>query len=462
MKQDTTISISEYNLPDTADLERQVIADAINSPEVVGEMMRYITEEAFTGSNRPRLWHTIADLYTQGETIDFVTLHAREGAAFIEEIIGKEVQGAMSRGAMNHALLLRDAVARRRAYYVGIRMLEASTKRENGEADLCALADSLGREIGGTAGAVSEVPISAVMDEIDRGMKERRELAKQGKLYRVPTGFVALNWNTYKGWGPGQLVILAARPSVGKTAIMLQMARSAAAAGFPVNIFSLEMTEEELGQRMVFSTGEVLPKDVASGLVEQARFDAAAGRFRPLPLYINDHSRSLEEIVARMTINARSGKCRVAFIDYLGLMDIATGYRENLNQAIGKMTGELKATAKRLKIPVILLCQLNRDAARADRAPELYDLRDSGAIEQDADIVLMLEQEQAVEPSTGLRDINIWIRKNRQYKKDICIRVRPNKTYSQFEEIGVAETDNIEKPADADLNDDEDNEPNLL
>ena len=76
--------------------------------------------------------------------------------------------------------------------------------------------------------------------------------------------------------------------------------------------------------------------------------------------------------------------------------------------------------------------------AKGDRAPELYDLRDSGAIEQDADIVLMLENEKAIEPATGLHDINIWLRKNRQYKKDLCIRVRPNKTYSNFTEVEVS------------------------
>ena len=86
---------------------------------------------------------------------------------------------------------------------------------------------------------------------------------------------------------------------------------------------------------------------------------------------------------------------------------------------------------------VFLLCQLNREAAKGDRAPELYDLRDSGSIEQDADVVMMLENEEAQNPDTGLHDINIWLRKNRQYKRDICIRVSPNSTYSDFTEVGV-------------------------
>ena len=446
-------SIQEYQLPETAGLERQVLADATTSPEAVGEMMRFITAEAFTGDKRPAIWNTITDLYYHGESIDLVTLHAREGSAFIDEVVASGVQGSLQRGAVNHAILLRDAVARRRAYFAAVQLLDASTKRENTEADLCAMADTISREVAGMGGNVSEHTLASVMDSIDAGMKERRELAEQGKLYRVPTGFEVLDWNTYKGWGPGQLIILAARPSVGKTAIMLQMAKAAAAAGFPVNIFSLEMTEEELGQRMIFSTGKVRPADVASGRVEPSDFKEAANPLRALPIHINDHSRSMEEIIARMTINTRAGKCRVAFIDYLGLMDISTGYRESLNQAIGKITGEMKAAAKRLRIPIILLCQLNRDAARADRAPELYDLRDSGSIEQDADIVLMLETDAAIEPTTGLHDINIWIRKNRQYKKDLCVKVRPNKTYSHFEEVSVEAEAEPEELTDEDEED---------
>jgi replicative DNA helicase len=98
----------------------------------------------------------------------------------------------------------------------------------------------------------------------------------------------------------------------------------------------------------------------------------------------------------------------------------------------------LKVTAKRAGIPIILLCQLNRNQAREKRAPELYDLRDSGSIEQDADIVMMLEHtdyKAETENGEGVPDINIWVRKNRQYLKDRCITVRPNKTYSEFFDI---------------------------
>lgn len=430
-----TTSIREYQLPSTTVLERQLLADLASSPEAIGNAMRFVTEESFTSDERKVIWLSYVDCFNKGEVIDMTTMYDRCGQTFINECIGSGVQGGTERLAIQHAAYLRDAAARRRGYFAAVAMLKATTETDKTIDDMCAIAEKLGRDVQGDTAVVNEIPLDNVLDDITAELAERRRLKQEGKLFRVPTGFQLLDWNTYQGWGPGQLIVLAARPSVGKTALMLKFAKTAAKAGFPVNIFSIEMTAKELGQRLLYSTGEVLPSEINTGYVKEDKYDGAVSSLKPLPIQINDTSRSLEEIIARMSINVRAGRCKIAFVDYLGLMNIQQGYRENLNQAIGKITSEMKATAKRLQIPIILLCQLNRDVAKGDRAPELYDLRDSGSIEQDADIVLMLENDPAIEPTTGLRDINIWLRKNRQYKRDICITVRPNKTYSEFEEI---------------------------
>lgn len=122
----------------------------------------------------------------------------------------------------------------------------------------------------------------------------------------------------------------------------------------------------------------------------------------------------------------------MAFIDYLGLIR-ADGYgNEKLYQTIGRITGAMKVTAKQAKIPIVLLCQLNRESAKSGRAPELYDLRDSGSIEQDADIVLMLE-------NTEEGDVNMWVRKNRQGRRDFAVVLSPNGTYSDFTDKGITD-----------------------
>ena len=444
MQANRVVSIREFQLPKTVDLERQLLADIVASPQSIGDVMRFVTEDAFTTDSRKNIWRTVVSLFNRGEVVDMVTMLDVCGDAFVTEVLTPGLTGDTERMAVQHSVHLRDAAARRRGYFAAVNMLRATTENERGIEDICAIAENLGREVQGEAVIVNEVPLADVLKTIDAELAEKRRMKQEGKRFRVPTGIDALDWNTYQGWGPGQLIVLAARPSVGKTALMLKFARSAAEAGFPVDIFSLEMTKEELGQRLLYSTGEVQPTDINTGFVIQDRFDEACASLKKLDIQINDTSRSLEEIVARLSINVRAGRCKVGFIDYLGLMNVVTGYRENVNQAIARITGELKALAKRLRIPIILLCQLNRDVVRGDRAPELYDLRDSGAIEQDADIVMMLENEKAINPDTGLRDIKIWLRKNRQYKRDVCIRISPNKTYSDFKEVGVYDNQDIE------------------
>jgi len=135
-----------------------------------------------------------------------------------------------------------------------------------------------------------------------------------------------------------------------------------------------------------------------------------------------------------MTVLNKQGKCDVAYIDYLGLIRQAQADpRTPLYQVIADITATLKAAAKNLRIPVVLLCQLNREAAKTNGSPQLYNLRDSGSIEQDADVVLMLNQ---VPGPRGL-DLEVIVRKNRQGEKDFGILLRPSDNYMDFTEIGI-------------------------
>ena len=180
-----------------------------------------------------------------------------------------------------------------------------------------------------------------------------------------------------------------------------------------------------------------MPYEISSGFVNEYGYGPAQQEIRSLPLYINDESRTLAGILSRITAAVTKERCSIAFIDYLGLIKVDESGRMPLNQQIDMATRELKNAAKRCKIPIVLLCQLNREAAKEDGSPQLYHLKDSGGIEQNADIVLMLEQEKRIDGESDERpNINIWVRKNRQYRRDICIKVQPNSTYSSFREIG--------------------------
>jgi replicative DNA helicase len=288
-------------------------------------------------------------------------------------------------------------------------------------------ADNLRKEIDADKGTQH---ISAVLNELGEQVEEVMKNRAEGKVLRIPTGFYSLDYATYGGFNAGNLVILAARPSVGKTAIMLQMAKTAALHGKAVNLFNLEMTNTELAQRFLFSTEMITPVQMAKGEIEWHAFESASAQFTSKPIYLNDSASTADEIIARITLNAQAGKCDIAFIDYLGL--IGMGTKMPLYQAIAETTKRLKQTAKACKIPIVLLCQLNRASASENRSPMLYDLRDSGSIEQDADIVLMLERASTSEDG---RDVSMWIRKNRQGKAgDYKVDIEGNDTFTAFKD----------------------------
>ena len=188
------------------------------------------------------------------------------------------------------------------------------------------------------------------------------------------------------------------------------------------------MMREEIGHRMLYSTERIDSFQVWSGNMDWNGFEEAVAAMGSLPILVNDHSRNLTELVTRMTVLARQGRCDVAFVDYLGLIN-PTDRRIPLYQQIAEVTGTMKATAKRLGIPIVLLCQLNRDAAKEDTDPDLYHLRDSGSIEQDADVVLMLRRNGD--------NLDLLVRKNRHGDSNLRITLETNATRTNYTDAGI-------------------------
>lgn len=433
-------ALADYPPPNTSPVERQLLADMAGNPDTIAEVDSIVTPEMFSGEDRKAIYETMLSMFYKEERIDYSTLFGKMGQRFIDEVINGGAQmGATATDTINHADALRSADTRRRAYQAAVSLLNLAILPGVTEETIFAEAESISTSLQGMQRMKEESTMPEVVNAVAEEVQQREILRKSGKTVRIPTGFPSLDRLTFQGWGPGQLVILAARPSVGKTAVMLQMARASAGAGFQTAIFSLEMTKEELGQRMLYSTGKVSPTHIALGYSDEDRmyfwrdFEEASRYISGLPITINDSARQLQTITSKIHVLARKGKCRIAFIDYLSLVKDNENAKIPLYQQIGNITGALKAAAKDAKIPVVLLCQLNRASASEDRPPQLFDLRDSGSVEQDADIVVMLE---SAKDGGGL---NMYLRKNRQYRKEVCINLRPNDTYTQFEEIGMQE-----------------------
>lgn len=432
----------DFELPDTMDIERQVLADIVVSPDVMGEVYPMIHRDFFTNDFRRGIWDTIADRYNRGEAFDMATLHGMIGRPFIEEVIPKTNSAGGTIDTISHATTLRNGATRRRAYIAATAYLQRTTSPAAGEADILAGLEDLTAQVEGPAPLNLEKSAADIVHVVGATAKGIEDAIKDGRRLRISTGFRFMDDVLNGGFRPGQLVVLAARPGVGKTSMMLHFAKSAASDGFPVYICSLEMTDEELGEKLVFSTGKVRPHEITGGRVDWAKFREASNEIGKLPIQVNTFSRTLDEIVGRITQAAKRGRCRFAMVDYLGLIrdGLMVGRDGNQNLALEKITTTLKAVAKRLGITIMLLAQLNRENVREKHSPELFNLRGSGSIEQDADIVFMLEYNKK------RRCIIAWLRKSRNGKHkdengdDFGFPLYPDETYSSFGE-GAPEAD---------------------
>ena len=211
----------------------------------------------------------------------------------------------------------------------------------------------------------------------------------------LPTGLADLDRMT-SGLQKGELVVVAARPGVGKTAFALHMARSAAMAGYAVAVYSLEMQGERLADRWLTAVSEISARHWRSGTVSQQELVEArttAADLKRLPIHVDDStSISMDHVRSSARLLKSKSACDLIIIDYLQLCDMNTGQKNrNREQEVAQATRKAKLLAKELNVPVVLLCQLNRESEnRPAGRPELAHLRESGAIEQDADVVMLL------------------------------------------------------------------------
>ena len=247
-------------------------------------------------------------------------------------------------------------------------------------------------------------------------MHNRMQLQMEGKAVGIPTPIQLLT-KMLTGWQPSTLVVIAGRPSMGKTALALSSMLVAAQHGVHVNMFSLEMPGVRLTDRLLCGVAEVNHTQYREGAItesEAQKIEKAAGKLEKLPIHIDDFALStMDYIRSRARINKRKGECGMIIIDYLQLLNIPNSKNQNRERDVADLSWKSKSLARELKVPVLLLSQLNRQCeARIDRRPLLSDLRESGSIEQDADIVLLLHRpeiygilEEDQQPITGRGEI---------------------------------------------------------
>ena len=316
-----------------------------------------------------------------------------------------------------YAKIVADKAILRRLIEAGTRIAQAGYESQGEVEDLVNQAQAEIYKVSSQTSKEDYVPLS---DSLEAAIHEIEGAQKRGgELTGVPTGFTDLDAYTH-GLHPGQLVIVAARPAVGKSTFALDLARNASIKHNQAAIFfSLEMGRAEIAMRLMSAESSIYLQSMRKGTVTDAdwtRLAAVRGRINDAPLYIDDSpNMSLVEIRAKCRRLAQQVDLKLVVIDYIQLM--SSGKKvESRQQEVSEFSRALKLLAKELGLPVVALSQLNRQAEQAkDKKPELSHLRESGSLEQDADVVVLLHREGIYEkdhPRAGEADLILAKQRN--------------------------------------------------
>jgi len=401
MKREKQISYNRpaiEGLPESPELERAILGALILEPDQLSDVTEIIEISAFSDPNNGKIFSVMLSMLERGAKIDLYTLSQRpelKGGEMLRYL--SELTNAVGSGVnlLDHARQLADIEARRRLCLFGYELAARAVSDPDGVSDwamteITAITDRVVRSDDITP--LSDV-VRATLDDL-----ERRQQARQaGECIGIPTGLQRLDALT-GGWRGGQLIVLAGRPAMGKSAIMLHFARAAAASGVPVCMFSLEMPAGQLAGRMLVGSSGINSVSFRTGDVgtdDWRKLEQAGAKLSTMAVYLNDRANiNINTIRSQCKAMARRGKCGMVIIDYLQLLDTSTRNASTTREReIAAASRSAKLLAKELNIPVILLSQLSRKIEeRADKTPLLSDLRESGAIEQDADLVAFIDR----------------------------------------------------------------------
>jgi replicative DNA helicase len=349
------------------------------------------------------VYQAILDLYDESRGVDTLTVteHLRQNG-LLEEAGGEGTVHALAGAvpaagnARHYAKIVRDNALMRRLQTSAYQVLSDLSDRAASPRELVEQAERRILEVGHDD---RQKDFRSIQEVLDEELDKLHRLSLEGTaLTGVPSGFQRLDELT-GGFQRGNLIIIAARPSMGKSALVANIAENAALEhGHAVALFSLEMSESELAQRFVASQASIKGEDLRKGRVAEnvwPKITKATNKLAQAPLYIDDSSDvGLLEIRAKARRLHAQKQIGLVIIDYLQLLR-ADSRIENRVEQVGQMSRGLKILARELDVPVIALSQLNRGVeARTDKRPLLSDLRESGSIEQDADLVMFIYRDE--------------------------------------------------------------------
>ncbi|MFL2624471.1 MAG: replicative DNA helicase [Candidatus Marisimplicoccus sp.] len=398
----SVVSLSDGKIPPQAiDLEEAVIGAMLIDEKGVNEIIEILSPEVFYKKSHQLIYESIERLFRESEPIDLLTVSADlkknknfESAGGDFYLINLSQKVSSSAHIEFHSRIILQKYIQRKLITISNEIIQKSYSESTDVMDLLDEAES---KLYDVAQGNIKTSTETAQNLVIRAKNRIEEIAKQDGLSGVSTGFEKLDKLT-SGWQPSDLVIVAARPGMGKTALALSMARNISVKqNIPVAFFSLEMSSVQLITRLISSETGLSSDKLRTGKLadhEWQQLNIKVSDLESAPLFIDDSpSLTIFELRAKARRLASSHGIKLIIIDYLQLMNIGSSNKAgNREQEISTISRNLKALAKELNIPVIALSQLSRavETRGGTKRPILSDLRESGAIEQDADIVSFL------------------------------------------------------------------------
>lgn len=397
--------------PQDLGAEQGVLGGMMLSKDAIADVVEKLRSNDFYRPAHELIYEAIIDLYGRGEPADFVTvadalrekgnLEKVGGAPYLADLIDAVPTAA---NAGFYAEIVAERATLRRLVEAGTRIVQLGFAADGGEVD-AAVNEAQAQVYSVTDRTKSEdyVKLSEVIEPTMDFIEMLQ--SRGGQVNGVPTGFAEFDELT-QGLHPGQMIIFAGRPAMGKTTLGMDVMRSAAIHnGMASAIFSLEMDRQEIMMRIMAAEAQVPMSRLRDGTVDDQdweRLARATTRFMDAPLYIDDSANmTLMEIRAKCRRLKQKADLKLVVIDYLQLM--SSGKRvESRQQEVSEFSRALKLLAKEIEVPVIAISQLNRgNEQRTDKKPMMSDLRESGSIEQDADLIVLIHREDYYEKESA-------------------------------------------------------------
>jgi replicative DNA helicase len=449
--------------PNNIDSERALLGSIMLRPEAIHEIMDIIKAEAFYAEKHRVIFQAMSELFSKNEPIDLLTISARlteknqldqiNGSNYLTELVNLVPSSA---NAEHYAEIVQKK-------YVMRQLIEASEHisllgYEEAE-DLNTLLDLAEKKIYEVTQGKTSNKFIELKDVLGEAWERLDKLHKsKDELRGIPTGFRDLDAKL-SGLQKSDLIILAARPSMGKTSLALDIARQAAIKhGIPVAIFSLEMSNQQLVDRMIAAESRVDAWKLRTGkLTLESEFDRIRDSLDPLskaPIYVDDQPANnilkMRGVVRRLKNERGIG---LVVVDYLQLMaPVQNKNNDNVVQQVTEISRSLKHLAREFDVPVLALSQLSRQVEQRGGRPRLSDLRDSGSIEQDADVVMFIHREDKYKDENEKTNIaEILIEKHRNgptgkvelyfdQNKSSFLDIDKNSNFKDFDEVSKNDT----------------------